>query len=84
MIFAEIIKSGADPIVNVYDDSIQKSREMKLSELVKMMSGAPTIMDNSDTKKLKGKADRGARIKKIVKNGKVFHLIENKDTKTSH
>lgn len=84
-IFHNILRSGADPIVNVYDDTIKQTREMKLSQLVQMMgSQAQPIDDNEADKRVKDQAGENATIKKVVKNGKTFHVISNNGNKTEH
>ncbi len=84
-LFSKILKSGADPIVNVYDDTIKRTREMKLSELCEMMGANVKPLDiNEDTKKIERIAIKGSKIKKVVKNGKVFHLIKGEGNKTTH
>jgi hypothetical protein len=84
-IFTNILKTGADPIVNVYDDRIKGAREMKLSQLMQLM-GSNTLPIDEDAagKKLQDEAGEGATVKKVVKNGKTFHVIQNKGNKTEH
>ena len=84
-IFTNILKTGADPIVNVYDDTIKQTREMKLSQLMQMM-GSNTLPIDDDTaeKRLQEQAGENATVKKVVKNGKTFHIIQNKGNKTEH
>lgn len=96
-IFASILKSGADPVVQVYDDEIKKTRDMKLSELMQAMginpkSGPPPspqqakiiLEEDPKVKELKKAAGANTTVKKKVVKGRTFYVIENKDDKTNH
>lgn len=85
-IFSKILKAGADPLVNVYDNTIKKTKEMKLSQLMQIIGSSVIPLEpNEDTKKIQATVGKDTSVKKVVKNGKVFHLIEGgKGNKTNH
>lgn len=83
-IFNNILAAGADPIISVYDDNIKRAREMKLSDLVSMMNAGTNAINDIAGNKLRSQVDKDTVVKKVVKNGKTFHIIENKGNKTEH
>ena len=82
-LFADVLKSGVDPVLSVFDTDTNTTKEMKLSELVGVMKNKPSPFeeDSKDGKKKKNKRS----ITRKTKNGKTLYLVEDEDdSKTSH
>jgi hypothetical protein len=82
-ILRSIVTDGFDPMVMCFNNSTQQNEEILLSEFLKIASGESPTQKITDGPEVEPPANvEPESIKKVVKNGKTFFLIEGGKTTT--